>query len=444
MALLQEIKVPLLAVNDTSLTVVEIAFPGGHRVKTGDPVLVFETSKTTYDALAETDGYIQYLCETGKDYEVNYIAARIFSEPDEAGQTTVPGLLPIVEAGEPAARANRADWTGETLFSLEAGLLIDSSGIGRSIFKGKDFVTRRDVEMATGSYHPVPSRHTDSPRSAPTAPIRPARQASTLPDPAKTIVERLSRNKKKEIEYLGEVQSGGLTSTINVTVETEDIFVHINQSLKYLKDSLLPVILYETGRLLRKYRVLNSYFSGDAIAFYKEVNIGFAIDLEDKGLKVLKIAHTDSKTIAAIEEEILSLSNRYLDELLGIGDLSDISFTVTDLSSQGVSFFRPLVNTMNSAILGVSSIDEKLQRMILSLTFDHRVTEGKTVAAFLSDLKGRLESYRPDGTTVPVEDVSCFRCLKTLQEDLAGTGFVKCITPHGKDGYICQACLKGF
>jgi len=34
--------------------------------------------------------------------------------------------------------------------------------------------------------------------------------------------------------------------------------------------------------------------------------------------------------------------------------------------------------------------------------------------------------------------------MKSLQEDLADTGFVKCVTPQGKEGYICQACLKGF
>jgi hypothetical protein len=140
----------------------------------------------------------------------------------------------------------------------------------------------------------------------------------------------------------------------------------------------------------------------------------------------------------------MRLSNNYLDDSLKIEDLTDVTFTITDLSSEGVAFFRPLVNMMNSAILGVSAIDEKLQRCTLSVTFDHRVTEGKLVAQFLNELKQRLESYQSKNHPLLNQNISCFKCYKTLKEDLGGTGFVKCITPEGKEGYICQSCLKGF
>jgi pyruvate dehydrogenase E2 component (dihydrolipoamide acetyltransferase) len=261
-------------------------------------------------------------------------------------------------------------------------------------------------------------------------------------DPAKAIVERLSSAKKREIEYLSDVQGTGLTSTINTYVEVEDIFTHINPALKYLKDSLLPVIVYETSRLLVDYPLLNAWYNGDGIALYREVNPGFAIDI-DKGLKVVKVVRAGEKSISEIESDILRLSGSYLDDTLKLEDLTDITFTITDLSAEGVAFFRPLVNKMNSAILGVSAIDGKLQRCMLSMTFDHRVTEGKLAARFLKELKERLETYRPaDG--VIHKDISCFKCYKTLREDLGGAGFVRCVTPEGKDGYICQACLKGF
>src|ERR1700734_954934 len=84
MALLQEILVPLLAVNDTTLTVVEIALSTGAKINKGDLLMILETSKTTYDVEAETSGYIQYLCEPDKDYAVNEVVARIYSEEAEA------------------------------------------------------------------------------------------------------------------------------------------------------------------------------------------------------------------------------------------------------------------------------------------------------------------------------------------------------------------------
>src|SRR5580704_8544185 len=89
MALLQEIQVPLLSVNDTTLTVVELLFATGQRVRKGVPVMVLETSKTTYDVESGSDGYIQYLCEPDHDYAVNDIIARIYSEEAEATTAVV-------------------------------------------------------------------------------------------------------------------------------------------------------------------------------------------------------------------------------------------------------------------------------------------------------------------------------------------------------------------
>jgi pyruvate/2-oxoglutarate dehydrogenase complex dihydrolipoamide acyltransferase (E2) component len=439
MALLQEIKVPLLAVNDTSLTVVEIVFASGQQVKKGDHIMVFETSKTTYEVESEENGYIQYLCEVDHDYNVNEIVAKIFSEANEAEKITPKISVNKEPAVNEIINNNKTEiWEGETLFSAEALRLIESSKADKNIFTGKDFVNKQDVEEALGITKKILGKENITVASSA------VKSKSLLPvDVSKVIVEKLSSNKKREIEYLGEVQSTGLTSTINVVIETEGIFTHINQSLKYLKNSLLPVIMYETGRLLKKFTLLNAYFTGEAIANYNNVNVGFAIDIE-KGLKVLKVANTNEKSIGEIEDEIMKLSNNYLDDNLKLEDLIDITFTITDLSSEGVAFFRPLVNMMNSAILGVSAIDQKLQRCTLSVTFDHRVTEGKTVAQFLSNLKERLESYQSKYHSNLNQDISCYKCYKKLNEDLGDVGFVKCITPAGKEDYICQSCLKGF
>ncbi|HTR30460.1 MAG TPA: 2-oxo acid dehydrogenase subunit E2 [Puia sp.] len=432
MALIQEISVPLLAVNDTTLTVVEISLPNGAPVRKGDLILVFETSKTTYDVEAPAEGYIQYLCTTDRDYEVNEVVARIYSEEAEAaaGKPLLNGHVAEVKAADlAAAPAVAHHWEGEPVFSYEADALIATSGLDKAVFKGHDFVTARDVANFL--------RPAGGEKSSP----KPA-AATQVIDPSKAILERLSSAKRREIEYLADVQATGLTSTVNSYVEVEGIFTHINPALKYLTDSLLPVIVYETSRLLADFPVLNAWFNGDGVAVYREVNPGFAIDI-DKGLKVLRIAGAGRKSIGEIESDILRLSGSYLDDTLSLEDLTDITFTITDLSAEGVAFFRPLVNKMNSAILGVSAVDSKLQRCMLSLTFDHRVTEGKTAARFLKQLKDRLESYRPaDGGYH--KDVRCFKCYKTLREDLGGAGFVRCITPEGKEGYICQACLKGF
>jgi len=440
MAVLQEIKVPLLAVNDSVLTVVDISFADGQAVKKGDILLVFETSKTTYDVEAEAGGFIQYYCEAGKDYEVNELVAVIYSDAGEVVKKAAPvKAAPSGQtaAAQPVLAETALQWEGETLFSREAALLVASSGLDKKLFAGMDFVSVPDVRAKLGGQNEVkgPAKKT---ASAEVVKARPAVQV----DREKVIVEKLSSNKKREIEYLSAVQSAGLTSTIDAFVATNGIFVHANHSLQYLKNSLLPLVIYEAGRLLKKYPLFNAYFTSEGIAFYKEVNIGFAIDI-GKGLKVLKIPAANEKSLAEIEAGIMDLSGKYLDDKLAIDDLTDIGFTITDLSAEGVAFFKPLVNMMNSAILGVSAIDEKLERCILSVTFDHRVMEGKLVAGFLKDLKDRLESYRADAS-YRVREIRCFKCYTSLADDLSDVGFALCTRPDGQQAHICQRCLKGF
>ncbi|MBU2652677.1 MAG: 2-oxo acid dehydrogenase subunit E2, partial [Bacteroidetes bacterium] len=75
--------------------------------------------------------------------------------------------------------------------------------------------------------------------------------------------------------------------------------------------------------------------------------------------------------------------------------LQDGTFTVTDLSGEDVFSFRPVINHRQSAILGVGA-EQPLggERVFqLSLTFDHRLTEGREAARFLRALRERLGTY---------------------------------------------------
>ena len=381
---------------------------------------------------AEAEGYIEYACLVGCDYEVDTIVARIVSTIEEIKET-VEARSPVVQSG--LQKNNQAtNWNGQTLFSKVALELIKENGIDQQVFNGRDFVNNEDVLQYLGK----DTRKNQSAVSPPPGGIKPL----TLPAGENATIKKLTSNKKREIEYLQSVQSVGLTSTINTFIETDGIFVHLNKAGTILKDSLLPVTVFETARLLNKYKELNAFYADGAIHYYENINVGFAIDI-DRGLKVIKIPGAQLKSFPEVEEDIVSLSGKYLDDTLHYDDLAGVTFTITDLSSENVAFFRPLVNFMNSAILGISAIDEKLGRCIYTVTFDHRVTEGKLVARFLKELKDRLESYRSVHFTKQ-SLVKCFKCLKSLSDDLGDVGFAKCITPQGEEAYICQSCLKGF
>ncbi|MBU3715334.1 MAG: hypothetical protein FGM46_10390, partial [Ferruginibacter sp.] len=313
MSLLHEIKVPLLSVNDTSLTVVSTPFKTGQKVMKGDVLIVFETSKTTYDAVAEQEGFVQYLCTEGEDYNVSDIAVKIFSSAEEISEDK---RLAQPEKKQDIELPIANKWTGETIFSNAALQLMKSLGFDKSIFAEKDFVCKADVEKKAGI---------DKQNRKDSSKIE---VADIISDEDDVSVVKISSNKKREVQYLSAVQSTGLTSTVHTYIETDGLLSVLDKKLKLLKGSLLPIVIYEVSRLLNEFKELNAFFSDDKIAYYNKVNTGFAVDL-GKGLKVLKIADADSKTITEIEDEIISLSDKYISEKLTIDDLTDIGFTIT-------------------------------------------------------------------------------------------------------------------
>lgn len=216
----------------------------------------------------------------------------------------------------------------------------------------------------------------------------------------------------------------------------------LNQKLSYFKDSILPVVVLESSRLLLKYPLLNAFFDNNQIAKFTAVNVGIAFDIDD-GLKVVCLPETEKLGIFQIEDLIFELSNKYLDKKLSVRDLSDVTFTITDVSGTGVSFFAPLINKNNAAILGIAKMDQPSGNYILSLSFDHRVTEGKYAGNFLAELKSRVESFWFGGEdTGPLE--FCYKCRKELTEDLNEKGFIKVQTKGGEEKLICDTCLFNY
>ena len=137
-------------------------------------------------------------------------------------------------------------------------------------------------------------------------------------------------------------------------------------------------------------------------------HLGFAVDTED-GLVVPVIRDADKKDIYEIAKELGTLSQAARDGKLKADQMQGASFTITSLGSIGGSFFTPIVNAPEVAILGVSrstmqpvwdGSEFKPRLMLpLSLSYDHRVVDGAYAVRFttflaekLGDVKALLEA----------------------------------------------------
>lgn len=437
MAILSEIYVPKETVNDEFATVAKLYVKSGDKVKKGDTLVDLETSKTIVSVEAEVDGVVEIFCKEGEDVAISSLLMNIVDDSHTAKKEE-----PLEEKVEEIVEDIQTD----TIFSKKALSLMSEYNISKSKFANSDFVNEDDV---LNIINPIKDEPKTKEISTPTAPKE---IIDNDYDEKSVETEPLSKLKKIEIKYLSDVQSGVMNSTLNVAVDIKNIDESIKESFKIFEGSYLPLIVYETSRLLLKYKVFNAYFMGDKIGYYKHINIGMAVDIDD-GLKVLTLPDTDKLNMNIIESKLYSLAEKYLDKKLDVSDVTGSTFTISDLSASGIDFFTPLINTKQSAILGVSKVDRKLNRFYLTLVFDHRVTEGRVASEFLIELKDRIESYsltEDEDSQLPIEDTfldaKCGICFKTLKEDeeIEGPGLIKVINHKGKEDYICHSCLAGF
>ncbi len=417
MKIVQEIKVPQENVNDQNVYVVEIYYKNGDYVEKGDILIDLETSKAIFSIEAQQDGYVKYLCKEGDELPVGATIIQIYDQD----------FTKIKTSDNQEQITKEHTNTSGTQFSRLAQQYLREHNISADSFAGYDFVNLDDV-LAKLNIERVPED-----KAVETIQILDI-------DQDKIELRSIPPAKKREIQYLQSVQRENLDSWVAVTVQSKGLIDSLSQYLKILKQSVLPIIVFESARLLQKYPRLNAFYHNGQIAFYKDINIGIALDM-GKGLKMGKIPNANELSISQTEGAIYNLANKYIDDELQAVDSTDITFSITDLYSEGVAMFFPLINKNNSAILGISSYDEQTGRFFLTLTFDHRVTEGREAAQFLNELKQRIESYIISTQDIG-EEIQCYKCKLKLKDDVSGIGFVKVMTPQGEK-YICNNCLKG-
>tara|TARA_B100001057_G_scaffold292600_1_gene292692 strand:- start:3187 stop:4104 length:918 start_codon:yes stop_codon:yes gene_type:complete len=135
------------------------------------------------------------------------------------------------------------------------------------------------------------------------------------------------------------------------------------------------------------------------ITVKKYYHIGIAVDTPH-GLMVPKLRNVNNKNISLISEEIKKLSDQCRNLKIEKKELFGGSMTITSLGGIGGSFFTPIINHPEVAILGVGKSEKKqvhingkfVTRIMLplSLSYDHRIIDGAEAARFNNDLKENL------------------------------------------------------
>ncbi len=173
-----------------------------------------------------------------------------------------------------------------------------------------------------------------------------------------------------------------------------------------LKITMLAFLIKACELGLKKFPEFNSSLDGDNLVLKKYFNIAFAADTPN-GLVVPVVKNVDQKSVSQIVVECGELAKKARDGKLGPADMSGACFTISSLGGIGGTYFSPIVNAPEVAILGVNKSvmkpvwngKEFVPRLILpmSLSADHRVIDGAMatrfnvyVAQLLADMRRAL------------------------------------------------------
>ncbi len=185
--------------------------------------------------------------------------------------------------------------------------------------------------------------------------------------------------------------------------ELEAFRKQINAERKDGKVTMLAFLMKAAVAALKRYPQFNASLDGEELVLKKYYHLGFAADTPN-GLLVPVIKDVDTKGIVEIAAETSELAAKARDGKLGPAEMSGATFTISSLGSIGGTYFTPIINAPEVAILGACRADTRpvwdgaafVPRLIqpLSLSYDHRVIDGANAARFTVEIKNALSDLR--------------------------------------------------
>jgi pyruvate dehydrogenase E2 component (dihydrolipoamide acetyltransferase) len=187
--------------------------------------------------------------------------------------------------------------------------------------------------------------------------------------------------------------------------EMEAFRKKLGEENKELKISPLVFQIKAVVAALKQFPQFNASLdeSGEKLILKKYFHIGIAVDTPD-GLVVPVIRDCDKKGLLDLARDLAEISKKARDKKLGPAEMSGGCFSISSLGGIGGTYFTPIVNAPEVAILGVSKSvmkplwngKEFAPRLVLplSLSYDHRVIDGALAARFASFLANQLGDIR--------------------------------------------------
>jgi len=357
----------------------------GESVSKGEPIVVVEGEKTTFEVEAPDSGPLtKILASVGTDVQVAEPIALI----GETGPSTPPPIIAekteqLKPQSSPTTSAYQTS-PDRVIASPAARHLAQEYGLDLTSLKGTGpggRITREDVLAA--KQNPPPSQTTQT--------------ISKIPQPTVLKKTKLAGIRKAVAERL----SFSARTVVPVTITAEaDATKLMAMKEKQSHVGFTAFGVKAAARALHDHNNVNATIEDDEVTTYSDVNVAVAINTE-QGLVAPVVRNANKLSLKEISSMIEELAKKAKENQLTIENLTGGTFTVTNLGAYDVESFAPVINPPQCAILGLGRIAYKpfahgnqistRPSTLLTLVFDHRIIDGVPAAKFLRDVKRNLE-----------------------------------------------------
>jgi len=417
-----EVRIPSLG-DYGDVPVIEVLVKPGDAVRANDPLVTLESDKATMDVPAPSPGRVRELrVKVGDRVSEGVVVAvledagaappaptegarppapapspspaRAAPTPERPPALAAPGSAPLPGEGEKVSHASPSVRKLARELGVELSRVEGSGPRGR-ILQGdvqryvKEAMTTGAVARGGGLDLP-PWPKVDFARFGPV-------EVAPLSRIKKLARSNLARNWVM-IPHVTQHDEADIT-------DLEAFRVELNAEVARdgVKVTLLALVVKACVAALRRYPEVNSSLDGDQLVLKRYFHIGFAADTSE-GLVVPVIRDADKKGVLEIAREAAELAAKARDGKLKLADMQGGTFSVSSLGGIGGSFFTPIINAPEVAILGVSRSvtrpawdgERFVPRLFLplSLSYDHRVIDGALAARFVTYLSQVLKDMR--------------------------------------------------
>lgn len=260
---------------------------------------------------------------------------------------------------------------------------------------GNGRITKLDIQRVLENGLDKESQDTTDTPSAASVP------SSTAGEGLNPIRKRIAQNMRQSLEQTAQLTLHRKVNADPLLSFKEKLATELSNAGQDVKLSITALLAKAVVLSLKEYKKINVRYENGELQEFDEVHLGIATSLDD-GLMVPVIKEADSKSIGALANEIKDSAEKVRNGETNDVVLSGATFTITNMGTSEIEYFTPILNVGEAGILGVGAMQsevviqdgnvKQIQRLPLSLTFDHQLLDGADAAEYLKVLARYVEN----------------------------------------------------